>query len=68
MIPDLNGLVAILGGISGIVVIAYAVLMVHYTRKRSADTAEMLRRVRALEVQGARVEGLLIGVLRGGRK
>jgi len=68
MIPDLNGIVAILGGISGIVVIAYAALMIHFTRKRSADTTEMLRRVRALEVQGARVEGLIMGVLRGGRR
>lgn len=68
MIPDINGLVAILGGISGIVLIVYAGFMVHFTRKRSLDTAEMLRVTRELRIQGARTEGILLGSLRRGRR
>lgn len=54
MLPDFSGFLALIGGFSGLAVLAYMVGMVYYARKRSADVESLRREV-------AEVKGILLG-------
>lgn len=53
-LADLNGNLAVFGGLTGVLVIAYMVWMGYWTRQKDLH-------VQQLQVTLARVEGMLIG-------
>jgi hypothetical protein len=54
ILTELNGQLAILGGISGAAVLLYFSLMIYYAREKD-------RHVTELKIELARIEGLLLG-------
>lgn len=50
---DLNGGLALIGGVSGLALLCYFVLMVYFARQKD-------HHIRGLEVQLARIEGMLL--------
>lgn len=53
-LADLNSQLAIVGGVSGLALIAYLFLMLYYARQKD-------RHIQEVQVQIARIEGLLLG-------
>lgn len=58
---ELNGLTAIFGGLTGILAIIYAIVMIHYARKKDRD-------LRDIAIRQAKIEGMLLAFTTGGRK
>lgn len=54
LVADLNSNLAIVGGVSGAVLLFYFGLMTYYARRKD-------RHVQEIQVQLARIEGLILG-------
>lgn len=53
-IADINGQLALVGGLSGVVILFYFIIMAYFARRKD-------RHIQEIQVQLARIEGLILG-------
>lgn len=54
VLTELNGQLAILGGLSGAALLSYFIIMAYFARRKD-------KHIQELQVQLARIEGLILG-------